>query len=322
MLHTVDFFSDHSLFMLSGNHVRHPARRCLPGSQIPPLRVSVSGEITVQEGACLNGRHRSDQSRSLASPSRPRDNGGVTTSPDADYKQRLEEIAGTHLIPDPAQKADAVLRSHIRDRIMRWVRGPEVLEMGAGELMWTQGIVESFGHSSIVDGSGSLLKNARAVYGDKITCYDSLFEEFLPPDGIRFDTVIATHVLEHVNDPVAVLQHARKWLAPGGRIIVAVPNATSLHRRLGVKMGLLKTVYDFSERDYLAGHRRVYDLNKLKADATAAGLKILHEQGFVLKILSAAMMVSLPLALTKAMADLGDELPPEMLADIGLVLEP
>jgi hypothetical protein len=39
-------------------------------------------------------------------------------------------------------------------------------------------------------------------------------------------------------------------------------------------MGLLKTVYDFSERDYLA------------------------------------------------MADLGDELPPEMLADIGLVLEP
>jgi SAM-dependent methyltransferase len=165
----------------------------------------------------------------------PRDNGGVTTSPDADYKQRLEEIAGTHLIPDPAQKADAVLRPHIRDRIMRWVRGPKVLEMGAGELMWTQGIVESFGHSSIVNGSGSLLKNAQAVYGDKITCYESLFEEFLPPDGIRFHTVIATHVLEHVNNPVAVLQHARKWLAPGGRIIVAVPNVTSLHRRLGVK---------------------------------------------------------------------------------------
>lgn len=70
------------------------------------------------------------------------------------------------------------------------------------------------------------------------------------------------------------------------------------------------------------GHQRVCDLDKLKADATAAGLKILHVQGFVLKILSAAMMADFRLAPSKAMANLGDEAPSEMLANIGLVLEP
>lgn len=70
------------------------------------------------------------------------------------------------------------------------------------------------------------------------------------------------------------------------------------------------------------GHQRVYGLAKLKADATAAGLKILHVRGFVHKILSAAMMADFRLALTKAMADLRDEAPSEMLANIGLVLEP
>lgn len=244
------------------------------------------------------------------------------STPGNDYKRELEKIAEVHLIPDPGQKADVIVRSHMLNRVMPWVKGPEVLEMGAGEAMWTQAVVEAFGHSSIVDGSGALLKNAQANYGDKVKCYESFFEEFLPPNGIRFQTVIATHVLEHVNDPVRVLRQAQKWLALGGRIFAAVPNAMSLHRRLGVKMGLLKTVYDFSERDYRIGHQRVYDLERLKADVSAAGLKIVHVQGFMLKILPVAMMADFPPALTKALADLGDDLPPEMLADIGLVLEP
>jgi hypothetical protein len=32
----------------------------------------------------------------------------VISSPDADYKERLEEIAVMHPVPDPAQKADVI----------------------------------------------------------------------------------------------------------------------------------------------------------------------------------------------------------------------
>jgi 2-polyprenyl-3-methyl-5-hydroxy-6-metoxy-1,4-benzoquinol methylase len=246
----------------------------------------------------------------------------VTGVLDSNYKRRIEETAEPYLAPDPGQKVDALLRSHIRDRVMRWVVGPEVLEMGAGELMWTQEIVEKLGHSSIVDGSASLLENATATYGDKVTCYESFFEDFTPPGGRRFQTVVATHVLEHVCTPVQVLKRSHDWLAEGGRMILVVPNATSLHRRLGVKMGALKTVYDFSERDYRLGHQRVYDLETLKADALAAGYKIIHIQGFFLKILPVAMMADFSEALVKALFEVGDEIPPEMSSDIGLVLEP
>ena len=236
-------------------------------------------------------------------------------------RERLDLIANTYLAADPAQEVDTRVRAYIRDRIMGWVRGPNVLEMGSGAGPWTGEIVEKFGHSYIVDGSGKLLQSVKSTYGDRVDCYESLFEEFQPPRGIRFETIIATHVLEHLNDPVAVLRKSREWLAPGGRIIVVTPNATSLHRRLGVKMGLLKTVYDFSERDHALGHRRVYNLEKLSADALAGGFKVVHTQGFQIKILPFSMMAGFSEPLMKGLFDLADDLPPEMSADIGLVLE-
>jgi len=47
------------------------------------------------------------------------------------------------------------------------------------------------------------------------------------------------HVLEHVDDPVAVLRLVKSWLKPGGRVLAAVPNARSIHRQAAVIMGLL-----------------------------------------------------------------------------------
>jgi 2-polyprenyl-3-methyl-5-hydroxy-6-metoxy-1,4-benzoquinol methylase len=50
------------------------------------------------------------------------------------------------------------------------------------------------------------------------------------PDAY-FDQVIIWHVLEHLEDPVATLAEAHRLLAPGGRLIVAVPNFGSWQAR-------------------------------------------------------------------------------------------
>jgi SAM-dependent methyltransferase len=47
------------------------------------------------------------------------------------------------------------------------------------------------------------------------------------PDA-AFDVVGMSHVLEHIQDPVPVLEACRRVLVPGGRLVIAVPNIRSL----------------------------------------------------------------------------------------------
>jgi SAM-dependent methyltransferase len=53
----------------------------------------------------------------------------------------------------------------------------------------------------------------------------------LPHADLRprtFDVVTMWHSLEHVHDPMTALREAYRLLAPGGRLLVAVPNIDSL----------------------------------------------------------------------------------------------
>jgi 2-polyprenyl-3-methyl-5-hydroxy-6-metoxy-1,4-benzoquinol methylase len=45
--------------------------------------------------------------------------------------------------------------------------------------------------------------------------------------GTQFDVITSSHVFEHIPDPVAALRGLRELLAPGGVVVISVPNARS-----------------------------------------------------------------------------------------------
>ena len=102
----------------------------------------------------------------------------------------------------------------------------------------------------------------------------------------EFDTIVMEHILEHVENPVDLLRRARTWLAPGGRMLLGVPNAHSIHRLAAVKMGMLKAPTDLNDRDHALGHRRVYTQAAFRNDVQAANLTILESGGVFFKPLS------------------------------------
>jgi SAM-dependent methyltransferase len=51
------------------------------------------------------------------------------------------------------------------------------------------------------------------------------------PDA-SFDTVVLSHTLEHVRDPVATLREIYRVLEPGGALILWLPNADSIEARV------------------------------------------------------------------------------------------
>jgi 2-polyprenyl-3-methyl-5-hydroxy-6-metoxy-1,4-benzoquinol methylase len=64
-------------------------------------------------------------------------------------------------------------------------------------------------------------------------CWVFDVEEEIPVElsALRFDTVIFSHVLEHLRDPAAILRKFTALLLPGGCVAIAVPNVLSWSMR-------------------------------------------------------------------------------------------
>lgn len=169
----------------------------------------------------------------------------------------------------------------------RFWRGDSCLELGPAEGVMTEVLAARFERLVLVDGSAQFC-DALAERHPNADVNCSLFEEWDTEE--RFDTIVIGHVLEHVDDPRALLAQARGWLAPGGVLLAAVPNARSLHRQAAVMLGMLEDEHALNESDRHHGHRRVYDPESLRADVRAAGLSLDVFGGYWLKPLSNAQL--------------------------------
>jgi 2-polyprenyl-3-methyl-5-hydroxy-6-metoxy-1,4-benzoquinol methylase len=223
-----------------------------------------------------------------------------------DEYSRLKKVAGWY--QPSANRMESYLINRRIQVMLPFVEGPRVLELGCSEGIMTKFLAQKFSRLTVIDGSKKYIDNVRAsIKNETVKFSVSLFEKFDTQE--RFDDIIMANILEHVEDPVLILKKAGEWLDGGGRIHIMVPNARSLHRRLGQKMGIIEDVASPSENDKKIGHRRVYTQETLESDIKKSGLAVVAKTGIFLKPLSHSQLMDSDAKLLDALFEIGKELP-------------
>ena len=169
-----------------------------------------------------------------------------------------------------------------------------LLELGLGHGYTTDIFSRRFEHHVVLEGSPAVIDNFREKHPDcRARIVETWFEKFSTDE--RFDVIVMGFILEHVDDPLVILRRFREFLAPGGRMFIAVPNAEVLNRRLGQLAGLLDDVTTLSENDHLLGHQRFYTVATLKDDVAQAGCTVERLEGIYLKPFTTRQILSLQL---------------------------
>lgn len=164
-------------------------------------------------------------------------------------------------------------------------RDGRLLELGSFRGDFTRRLVDRFADITCVEASGEAIAAARSALGDRVRFVQSTFEDARLPH--RYDNIVLTHVLEHVDDRVGLLRRInQEWLTPEGRLFLVCPNAHAASRQIAVRMGLISHPEAVTDAEREHGHRVTYSLETLEADAKAAGLHVAHRTGIFFKALA------------------------------------
>jgi len=195
-------------------------------------------------------------------------------------------------------------------RVIALAPGRSLLELGVGHGHSARWFAAQYPRYAVVEGSDKMIERFRSQPGlASVDVVQAMFEEFSTTE--TFDVIVMGFVLEHVADPDQILRRFRRFLAPGGSLFATVPNAESLHRRLGHEAGLLGNLMDLGDADRQLGHQRLYTVATLRRAVEQAGYAVKAVEGLLLKPITTSQIksLSLPDSVLQAMLKVGVSYP-------------
>ncbi len=164
-------------------------------------------------------------------------------------------------------------------------RNGSFLELGSFKGDFTKRFLPYFKDITCVEASDEAIEIAKKSLPENVKFINSLFETATLPT--KYENIVLTHVLEHIDDPVLVLKRINnEWLSDTGRFFLVCPNANAPSRQIAVKMGLINHNAAVTPAEKEHGHRITYSLDTLERDAKAAGLKVVYRSGIFFKALA------------------------------------
>lgn len=178
-----------------------------------------------------------------------------------------------------------IMHKYMVDSFIPFFKEGSMLELGSFKGDFTKRLTPHFEDITCVEASDEAIAIAKNNLGENINYVNSLFEEVQLPK--KYDNIVLTHVLEHLDDPVLVMKRINdEWLSDKGRFYLVCPNANAPSRQIAVKMGLITHNSAITPAEAEHGHRITYTLDTLERDARAAGLKVVHRSGIFFKALA------------------------------------
>jgi 2-polyprenyl-3-methyl-5-hydroxy-6-metoxy-1,4-benzoquinol methylase len=193
-----------------------------------------------------------------------------------------------------------------------------VIEFGLGDGVFTHMLCEHFEHVTAVDAAQTTIELLEQSFEqNNITFEQNYIEDF--NSEATYDVIVMSHLLEHLADPVMALKNIKRLMHKNSVLYISVPNASSIHRLVATKMGILKRPDSLNQRDIDLGHQIVFYPNNFKSTVEAAGLKISHFGGVMIKPLANSQIsTDWSREMVEGFIALGDDLP-ELCGDIFVV---
>lgn len=206
----------------------------------------------------------------------------------------LDSVASEYLPnASTAIENNLILHWYPQRIINRFGHCESLLELGIGHGFTAPIFNTTCERHVIVEGSKAAINRFKKnTPGFSAELFLDYFETFDTKEC--FDVIIMGFILEHVDDPGLLLDRYKKFLKPTGKIFIAVPNAKSLNRRLGLELGLIDDIYSLNDNDLALGHKRQFCRDSLRELVHQYGYQIIYEEGIYLKPLPLPVLKNLP----------------------------
>jgi 2-polyprenyl-3-methyl-5-hydroxy-6-metoxy-1,4-benzoquinol methylase len=157
--------------------------------------------------------------------------------------------------------------------VLRWLgdgRGRRLLDVGAADGFLSRHLTERGWRVTALE-ADPVAAGAGAAHCEAMLVAD--LDRDIPALGPPFDAIVYGDVLEHLADPLRALSTLNRALAPGGDVMISIPNVA----HLWIRLSLLAGRFDYADRGILdRTHLRFFTERSLRALLAEAGLRVVR----------------------------------------------
>ena len=204
----------------------------------------------------------------------------------------LDKLKDAYSESNIYHEENIMMLKYYAEKICNLQKGGTCLDLGLGHGVTPEYFGNTFDRHVIIEGSAEIIADFKNKNPDaKTEIRHSFFEDFETDE--KFDVIIMGFILEHVDDPLFILNKFKKFLKPDGSMYIVVPNYEALNRLIGFEAGLTDRLHFLSDSDIALGHKRLFTVETLREIINESGLKADGIEGIFLKPITTKQMESL-----------------------------